>query len=94
MNYTVTILIKDQKSEFGTTLQIHNSLCNKGPTYLRRELVPAARLPYKLFLRVAKFENIVLNKHKPESLGFRMFSVSGPMLGNNFSESLKMFKFN
>ena len=79
----------DWRNELGTALQIYNSFSNKDPTYLRRELVPAARQPYKLVLRVAKFENFILNKHKPESLGFKKFSISKLLLWKNLFKSFK-----
>ena len=68
---------------------MYKCLSNKGPAYLKRDLVPAASLPEKQRLRSAKSKDVVPNKHKLKSLGLRRFSVSGSKLWNNLPNSLK-----
>ena len=79
----------DEKTEFKIALQMSKSLSNEDSAYLTRNLVPVASLPEKQRLRLAKSKDVVLNKHKLESLGSRRFSVSGPKLWNNLPNSLK-----
>ena len=67
---------------------MYKRLSNEGSEYLTRDLVPVASLLEKQRLRSVKSKDVVPNKHKPESLELRRFSVSGPKLWNNLFNSL------
>ena len=82
-------LKSDERIEYKIALQMYKCLSNEGLAYLTRDLVPLASLPEKKRLRSAKSKDVVPNKHKLESLGLRMFSLSGPKLWNNLINSLK-----
>ena len=79
----------DERIEYTITLQMYTCLSNEGSAYLTRDLVPVASLPEKQRLILAKSKDIVSNKHKLKSLELKGFSLSGPKLWNNLSNSSK-----
>ena len=79
----------DKRIEFKIALQMYKCLSNEGLAYLTRDLLPAASLPERQRLRLAKSKDVVSNKHKLKSIELRRFSVSGPKLWNNLHKRLK-----
>ena len=86
MNYTVPKLIEELNSKLLCTC---TRVCPIRILHILHVTLFQSLVCLTSWIRVAKFRNIVLNKHKLKSLGFERFSVSGPQLWNNLSKSLK-----